>query len=453
MENFVVMTDGMGDIKLKAPNTIGRLPEGTGGYIDIFRSKRAPEDYELAKDGYKRIAYACANLNANACAKVPIRLYLTTSSGQRKSKLSTKKIANKQIDYICKSPTLAKQTRTFETIEEVIEHPVLNLLSSVNDFPGWNGFTLRLFTQLYQEVVGKSYWYIVDGPLGIPESIWVIPSQYLHPESNPNSNNLIDYFKYCPGTLYERKYNLDEIVQFLMPNLRNPYRDGLSPLEAAYEANQVSNKLIAHEDSFLENEARPDLIITPVGTDNAIGEPEAHRLEKTFQKKFSKQRIGGVFVTEEELKITPVNFPPRDLARLEIHKWSKLEIANAYDIPLAFLEGTNINRATLEGSREQHATNAIWPRLERYISLLNEELITRYDDTGRLFFAYDDPVPELREIKLQEIVQLVMNGIFTPNEGREEYNMQPLEGGDDLRPINVSPGARGDGTGGGSKTE
>jgi len=32
-----------------------------------------------------------------------------------------------------------------------------------------------------------------------------------------------------------------------------------------------------------------------------------------------------------------------------------------------------------------------------------------------------------------------MNGILTPNEGREEYDRPPLPGGDELRPINVSP--------------
>ena len=59
--------------------------------------------------------------------------------------------------------------------------------------------------------------------------------------------------------------------------------------------------------------------------------------------------------------------------------------------------------------------------------------------TGTLFFAYDNPVPEDQEAKLQENVQLTMNGIITPNEARKEYNRKPLPDGDALRAINVSP--------------
>ena len=77
--------------------------------------------------------------------------------------------------------------------------------------------------------------------------------------------------------------------------------------------------------------------------------------------------------------------------------------------------------------------------MERFISNLNEDLLPRFDDSGRLFLAYDNPVPEISEIKLQENVQLLMNGAKTPNEVREEYKLPPLPGGDVLMPINVSP--------------
>lgn len=427
------------DLKGLNPTPLANISRSTdyGSFVDIWRKQKAPDDIELVKE-YKRIAYACSNLNANACSQIPVRLYVKTGKGDKKARCVTRKLSTKQVDNLQKSPYLQKQLRELIDVEEVLEHRILDLLDKVNDFPGCTGNWLRVNTQLYQEIVGKAYWYIVDDIFGVPEQIWIIPSQHLTPFREQNSNKLIDYYKFNPGGPSEKKYSVEEIIPFLMPNLKNPYVDGLSPLMASWEANSVSNKLIAHEDTFLSNEARPDSIITPT-KDNPLGKDEAKRIEININKKFGKGGAGRTWVSEEELQFTPINYPPRDLARLEIHKWSKTEICNAYDTPLALLEAVNINRATLEGAREQHALNCVKPRLERVVSNLNEDFLPRFDPSGRLFLAYDNPVPEIEEIKLQKWAQLVMNGIATPNEARDDYKLPPLPGGDKLVPINVSP--------------
>lgn len=440
--NSIISTDDFtGSVDLKALNpvelaNISRSGD-YGNYIDIWKTKRTPDDYELVKE-YKRIAYACSNLNSNAVSQIPIRLYVKTGKSDKKAHCRTRKLATRQIDNLQRSPYLSKQTRDLIDVEEVLEHRALDLLDTVNDFPGCTGNWLRVVSQLYQEIVGRAYWYVVDDIFGVPIQLWIIPSQHLTPFREQNSTRLIDYYKFAANTPSEKKYTVDEIIPFLMPNLKNPYVDGLSPLMAAFESNSVSNKLIAHEDSFLSNEARPDAIITPT-KDNPLDKAEARRIELSINKKFSRGNTGRAWVSEEELQFTPINYPPRDLARLEIHMWSKSEIANAYDTPLALLEGENINRATLEAAREQHALNCVKPRLERYVSNLNEDFLPRFDPSGRLFFAYDNPVPEIEEIKLQKWAQLVMNGIATPNEAREDYKLPELPGGDKLVPINVSP--------------
>jgi len=437
--NSVVTTEDFGSIELKGlnPNELASMSRESGGYLDIWQTKKAPNDFDLVKE-YKRIAFACSNLNSNAVSKIPIRLYVKTGKNDKKARCSTRKLTIKEIDNLQKSSYLRKQLREFLNVEEVVDHKILDLLDKVNNFPGCTGNWLRVITQLYQEIVGKAYWYVVDNFLGVPEQLWIIPSQHITPFRNQDSKNLIDYYKFNSGGMNEKRYSIEEIIPFLMPNLKNPYVDGLSPLTAAFEANSVSNKLIAHEDGFLSNEARPDAIITPT-KENPLGKDEARRIELSINKKFSRGNTGRVWVSEEELQFKPINYPPRDLARLEIHKWGKTEIANAYDTPLALLESVNINRATLEGAREQHALNCVKPRLERFVSTLNEDLLPRFDTSGRLFLAYDNPVLEISELKLQENIQLLMNGAKTPNEVREDYKLPPLSGGDELRPINVSP--------------
>ena len=405
----------------------------TRGFVDYWGRVRRPSVLDLIHE-YKRIAYCCANLNAYGVGQIPLKLYVKTSLSQRKARCLTKVIDDSNYNRIAYLKGFSDDVN----IEEVVEHPVIDLMTHVNEIQGHYYHTLMVLTQLYLDTTGKAYWRIIDNPvLGTPAQIILIPTQLMEPKREVGSRNLVDYFEYRTGGEIER-ISPDEIIMILIPNLMNPYLDGLSPLEAAIQSIRVSNKLISHEDSFLENEARPDAILTP-GKDNSLTADEAKAWEKKFNKKFARGQAGKIMVAEDEITYTPLTVPARDLARLEIDKWSRLGIANSFDVPLALLNLENVNRNILEGAREQHAQNGIKPRLTRLENVLNYDLIPRYDDSGRLFYMFDDPVPELKAEKLQENVQLVMNGIKTPNEARKQYGMKPHPDGDELRAINVSP--------------
>ncbi len=403
--------------------------------IDYFRRQQTPNVNTLINN-YKRTVYACANLNADSVLQVPLKLYVKTGNGERKARLATKAISDERFEYLKTLGYLSNTLKAVREVEEVIEHPVLELLDKANDSPFLNGASLKKLTQLYLEITGKAYWYIeTDGVFNLPTNIWLLPSQSVQAKSKPESRNYIDYYEYHTGGTKPEIYSVDEIIQYLQPNLLNPYTDGLSPLEAAWESNIVSNKLISHESGMLDNEARPDVVISP-GKENPWGPDEAKRFEKEFNLRFGKGKGGGAFVAEEELSIHPLNYPPRDLARLEIEKHSRNQIANTFGIPIALLESEHINKATLEAALQQHALKAILPRLTFDSSTKTERLLPFYDESRRLFFAYDNPVPEDRQILLQETVQLVQGGIWTPNEGRDKYKMPPIAGEDKLRPMN-----------------
>src|SRR4051812_47034138 len=58
----------------------GSYGAGYGGgswFSDSFRTRRAPSPSELV-DAYKSLVFACVNLNANAVARTPLRLFATT---------------------------------------------------------------------------------------------------------------------------------------------------------------------------------------------------------------------------------------------------------------------------------------------------------------------------------------------------------------------------------------
>lgn len=443
--NYTVTTDDFGSIaavesqKVLSPGNVTRdysVPSN-GGYTDYFKRQRSPDNLQEV-NAFKRYAYACAMMNAQQFAQHQPKLYVKTNATQRKPRLPTKELSTGQVDYLCSLQSLDGFTKDFAKIEEVVEHPLLKLLRKVNNSFFLNSYTLPLFTQLYQEITGEAYWFIEYNDLTQqPDQLWILPSQYVFPRQHPgktrSKTNPVDYYEYTGGQQTEQ-IPPHQIMAFLMPSLTNPYLTGKSPLEASWEDELVSDKLISHQSGILDNEVRPDALITPK---EPIDPDEAKAWERKFNLKFARGKSGGVAVLHEDVNFFPISWKPSDLAQLEIHKWSKLSIANAFQTPIALLESQSINRATLEAAQMQHGRYCIRPRQEASSANINNRIIPLYDESERLFLAYENPVPEDEDLKVKKHVGLVQAGIETANEARKEYNLPPHKDGDKLESANA----------------
>ncbi len=413
----------------------------TASYYDAFRRRIIPSDTRLVEE-YKRTIFTCANLNADGVVATPLRLYVKTSPGEKQTVLRTKALTTQKIDYLSSKAHLQKTLRSFVNVEEVVEHPALTLLERANTSRHLNGQRLKELIELFRDITGKTYILIEADPFGLPRNLWVLPTQWVTPrkDRSKNSNKLIDYYEFRPpGIGEEIRYKPEDIITFLNPSLTDPYVDGISALQASFESNEVNKKLLSHEDALLLNEARPEIVISPKDTESAFSADTARRYEREWRMKFGFGRSGGAWVPDDPVTITPVTIPPRDLARLEINKWSKNDVANAFQVPFALVADASHNRQQLEAAELQHAKHAILPRCNRNACVWNDLFLSMWDDSGRLFFAYDDPIPENREEKLQENVQLKSNGIITANEVRDNYGYAPHPSAeaDDLQPMNV----------------
>jgi len=87
------------------------------------------------------------------------------------------------------------------------------------------------------------------------------------------------------------------------------------------------------------------------------------------------------------------------------------------------------NRAVAEAAGYQHAKIGILPRSERFSDKVNEKVLPLFDE--KLFCAFDDPVPQNRELALKESVELVNAGIKSLNEDRAERGLEAVEGGEE----------------------
>jgi hypothetical protein len=179
-------------------------------FVDAFKRNRNPTPNELMAE-LKNTAYACIAINSAVCASNPPSLYVVTHEHQPRPKCLTKALRPEALRKLRENKDIPTRISRAKQIDEVVEHPLLDLLRRVN--PVHNAYDLWELTTLYQEVHGLAYWYISTGPLGIPDEIWPLPTQNVSAKRNPGSANVVDYYVYRTGAT-EQVFKPEQIICF-----------------------------------------------------------------------------------------------------------------------------------------------------------------------------------------------------------------------------------------------
>jgi HK97 family phage portal protein len=393
-------------------------------YVDSWKRTREPSPNELVSE-LKGVAWACVSLNAGVCATYSPNLYVVTRHNHPKPKCATQPISTKTAQRFAAShPTLAGSTivKGAALIEEVTDHPLLDLLRRPN--PMMTGHDLWELTQTYLEVTGRAFWYLENGPFGVPANIWILPTQNVTPRRRDDSPNPIDYYEYRTGRRYQ-EFPLESVVFFRYPDPRDPYVGGLSPLRACYEQVVLTSEFAATKSAIYENRGIPSALIAP---DDLIGEEERDRLENEWNRKFRRGGAGRVVVAESNMKLQLLSQSMGDLAALADMKATKEDIANAFHVPIAFFT-TQTNLANLQASQAQHMTQAISPRVSRRDNRLNHSLVPLFDPSGRLFLSSEDPMPVDQEAGLAQLGLDLEYGVLSINEVRSGRGLAPVPWG------------------------
>lgn len=401
-----------------------------GGYVDSWHTGLEPNSVDLIEN-YRNLIYSCANLNAGAVAQTPLRLYVTTKEGERAPRVKTVGVSDSRTAYLKKvSPALGHKA-----IREVVSHPLLSLLESVSSV--LDGFELIELTLLYQEIVGDAYWYLprAKGGLtrGLPEAIWILPAHLV--TINRNNSKEISSYTYKPGANVEITFKKEEILHFRYPSLLNPYGAGISPARASYTGTRLMDETRAYQYTLLANKAAPGTIVSPK---ESLGADESDRLEARLRRKLRRGGNGGLLVADHAVDIVPFAIPPRDMEMLAIHGMGRVDVANAFGIPMSLLDTKDVNRSNAEAGHYQHAKMAVAPRCIRTAQKLNQGFVQLYDP--RLFLAFDNPVPSDVSLESQVRERNLRIGTTTRNEERAAMGFKPIDGGDVLLvPMGFTP--------------
>ena len=205
----------------------------------------------------------------------------------------------------------------------------------------------------------------------------------------------------------------------------NPHNNyvGMGDVAGVADAISLRNYMTGYEQSIFKNMGYPEIALKIT---KAVQPEQAKAILQGFKQNYRKP--GVVALLEDWLEIVPLQITaPRDMQYESGWNLMREDIVAGFGVPLSYFVQEGGARAISQSDRERFAQNAVLPELTRQAEKLNEQLIPKYDG-GDYFLWFDDPVPENRELELEELRVLVDAGIMSIDEAREKKRLEPLGG-------------------------
>ena len=382
---------------------------------------RKPQTKQEFIDAFTSWVFICVKMKGQAVASVPMKLYVAKEKrGQKFKLIETKPVSKQKLKWLYLNEGLEPWLAKAEEIEEVTDHVFLTLMREVN--PWNNRRDLWETTSMFLDLTGETYWWLPKTNLQVPARIWVIPSQFMTPKPGKTLDDAIQSYEYRRGGA-ETSIPADEIIFFASSNPNNPFT-GFSTVKAIADAIYIQHQMNEFEASLFENKARPGGILVPK---SKMSRAERERTTESFRQKFAGARKAGkTLIPPSDMDFIRDAMTPEEISFIEGRRLVRTEIMASLDVPEGMIITESSNRAVAEAAEYIFAKYGVLPRCKKIEEKLNEKLVSRYDE--KLFCAFDDPVPENRELKLKEDTEYIKVGAISRDEIRAGIGKEPRGG-------------------------
>ncbi len=324
-----------------------------------------------------------------------------------------------------------------DEVEEVKEHPVLELLHRPNQY-----MTKREFIQLltiYRLLTGESPIRIKNPKS--PVELWPLDPLKLTPIIGKTADSFELIMKYEMTDDFNGEYKKvdlkpEEIIFIKNMNPRNKWR-GYGVVEAAQNSIDTLQYSELYNLNFFKNSAVP---FTVLYTDQKLNEQVRDRLRNSWNSSY--KGVNNAFKTailEAGLKVEKLQSSSKDMDFIEQQRFLRDKLMAMFKTTKVALGITeDVNRANAEASEYVFSKNSIRPKMAQFVESLNEYLLPIFDPKGELFLDFEDPVP-LDRLALINEYSAAINKWMTPNEIRQLEGYPDLEGGDEIwQPLNLT---------------
>ena len=384
--------------------------------------------------------YISADIVSKTCAAQKLRLYRHIPTGQ--SNFSGKKkeiyvkhtsIPNYRLKYLqgehelYHNNIMTKALGAQEGIVQILEHPSLDLLKFQNPYSNYWEFiyTLTMAMMFY----GNSFTEMLRDGSGKPSELWYVPPQYMEIQQGKTTADFITNYKWGEQIGAKKDINPADMLGFKMPGIGDSRVYGTSKIQVCWKYLGLIDSSLAFQTSLMKNMGRPDMLL--MAEKSAASSEELDRLGKQWNDHFYGSDQAGKLATvrgKVDVKVlerSVVDFD-NDTALISA-------IAAAFGVPrykVLNSSGSLISDDTV--GQQDFLKETIDTYLSLIEEVLNENLLSEWDDSGELFFAFDPVVKEDKEFKLKRQIEYKKNGIYTANRILEQEGEELIEGGDEL---------------------
>lgn len=376
----------------------------------VGRAVVTPRNYEnFSKEGYEKnvMVYQAVNKIALACSSIEWSLFSSTDNGKK--------------------------------FDEVLQHPLLDLIKNPNPMQGWASFI--------ESVVG---FYCISGntyiqstrltesgpPLELyplrPDRMKIIPGALGFPEAyqfNVGQEKLKFPVIYKDGRLWS------DILHVKTFHPSNDYY-GLSPIEPAILSIDQHNEAGTWNISLLQNQARPSGVLSMDATDQnpsgTLDDEQFARLKQMMDQQYTgKNNAGRPLLLEGGLKWQQISLSPQQMDFLENKNVSARDIALAFGVPPLLLNISNDNTfANYKEARIAFYEDTVLNVIGKIRDELNSWLVPQFGDE-KLFLDFNkDSIPALVEKRMMLFETVKQNKELSFNEKRELLGYDTIEGFD-----------------------
>lgn len=375
---------------------------------------------------YKSWVYNCVHRIQTQVASTPLRLYATRGAGEQKARRPARAVdyaAAQRLKSLNMPPRIKRRVDAAEDVEEILAHPFIDLMESINAFD--NQFDHMELTQGMLDLTGSAYWYVERNMLGVPFQMMVLRSQWVVPQIDSSGRVVAYRYGVDPNRMVT--FPAQEVIHFRYPS---PYSvtEGFSPLAAAAMAVQRNTAMDIYEKSMNENMGMPAATVNY--KTGRLDDKQRRTLSREWSNLFDGvKNAGKVWVTDMDYEVKPLSFAPREMAFLQGRSWTRQEIFNAFDVPVGLAETKDVNRSNMDSQLYMFLAFCITPRLRKLEQKMNERLIGMYDEP-RLFCAFDEVVQGDKEFDLKQQDSDLDHAVRTINEVRTARKLPPVPWGD-----------------------
>ena len=312
------------------------------------------------------------------------------------------------------------------------KHPILDVYNNPN--PRMSASDFIHMYGMHTEIYGETFWYLARG-----ESTRRIKEIYL---LNPDRVELkVDAGQVVGYVLHKANGNqvpltVDEVYHDKKQNPFNEWR-GLSVLEKAAVYVDTEIKTANFTLNYISNNASPSGIVTlPNMTKDAF-----KQFAQQWREGYEGPENAGktAFIRGDENGKATASFQAvgatlKDIDQKVTREMAVNDVLTMLEVPkplLGMTDDSGFGRGNLEVLELIYAKYKLEPLMKR-LDRIYTELGKSFNREGAITVTHDSPVPEDKEFEHKQIKELT-NLILTVNESRAMLDLEPINGGDELK--------------------